>query len=133
MSPSVTISANLRKVLDTSGLSIDSLAAASGISTSTVNRLLSGATSNPGIDTLQAIADAAGVPLSSLLGLDSSPSCSSPCPLSHAAEVVLTEQNRYLRRWVRLLTTLTVLLFIFIIVALVFDFSILGKGWITHG
>jgi transcriptional regulator with XRE-family HTH domain len=66
------VAANARRLRTARGLSLDALAAASGLGRATLARLEAGQ-ANPTIDTLYSIADALGVSLGALLGEDPAP------------------------------------------------------------
>lgn len=126
------ICARLKELKEQKKLTNQELSNLSGVPIATINRLMSGATENPTIDTVLALASALGTTVDSLLGLSPPSGHGDESPLIALYEKRIAEKYAALRvhsRWLRFLCALSLVLFLFIIAWLVIDVLNPKIGW----
>lgn len=129
----------LNAVKQKSGLTLTAWAERSGVPISTVSRILSGATENPGFQTVLDLISAAEVPLSAVLpdGLVFPDS-----PASTPAAELLAEKDRriaglerqvaFRSRWMRLLAIICTTLVAVLAFLLIYDALSPHVGWLRY-
>lgn len=129
----------LNAVKQKSGLTLTAWAERSGVPVSTISRILSGATENPGFQTVLDLISAAEVPLSAVLpdGLVFPDS-----PASSPAAELLAEKDRriaglerqvaFRSRWMRLLAIICTTLVAVLAFLLIYDALSPHVGWLRY-
>ena len=133
------LSDRMNEIKQKTGLTNASWAARSGVPISTVSRILSGATENPGFQTVLDLISAAEVPLSAVLpdGLVFPDS-----PASSPAAELLAEKDRriaglerqvaFRSRWMRLLAIICTTLVAVLAFLLIYDALSPHVGWLRY-
>lgn len=123
------ISDRLRQIEAESGMSSQQWADAAGIHVGTLNRILSGKTENPGIETLSMLAEAVGMTVTDILDTAKDVPQTGQCVNIAVLRSIYETELRKRDRWIRFLCCLSIILFVAMVMVGTADVVYRQAGW----
>ena len=123
----------IKRLMDESGLSVQDVSDRSNVSISTINRILSGKTSDPGIQTVSAILEALGGSLVDIVDTGQPSESDDPKNVYYLAAIRLLENDLANKdRWIRRLTVIICFLVAFLVSYIILDAGTGAFGMIRY-
>lgn len=111
----------IKRLMDENGLTAQEVADRCGVSISTINRILSGRTPDPGIQTVSSILEAVGGSLGDIIGPDQRPETAESQKVDVAVVYVYERELDNKDKWIRRLFVLSCVLLAFLIAYIILD------------